>query len=221
MTGLKKISNIFLALCMCFCIISFAVTVTLNFKQLYYIDAEKYNVGDYVGLSHEEVKENYDALINYNSLFSTVALEFPDLEMSYEGEYHFMEVRNIFVGMQILMLLSGLVLVTVGTIKISKKDYNFLALGGAFTVIIPLILGIFVSINWQWAFIKFHEIAFSNDYWIFDPVTDPVILILPNEFFMHCAFTIVAIALVLSLLSIVAYFKLRKAKGAKIEDTGV
>lgn len=60
-------------------------------------------------------------------------------------------------------------------------------LAGILTLIVPSICGILVAVNWERAFVLFHEIAFSNDYWLFDPVTDPVILILPDTFFLHCA----------------------------------
>ena len=42
---------------------------------------------------------------------------------------------------------------------------------------------------------NFHKLFFDNDDWIFNPRTDPVIKILPDEFFMHCAIAIIAIVL--------------------------
>jgi integral membrane protein (TIGR01906 family) len=35
-------------------------------------------------------------------------------------------------------------------------------------------------------FIKFHELFFSNDDWLFNPATDPIINVLPEQFFMYC-----------------------------------
>ncbi|MFI3326282.1 MAG: TIGR01906 family membrane protein [Clostridia bacterium] len=218
---MKKTSDIALALCMCFFIITLAVTLTLNFKQLYYDDAEKYDVGQYVGLTLEEVKENYDALIDYNSLFGSKTLNFPDLTTSYEGEYHFMEVKNIFVAMQIFMIASGLVFVGGSVIKFKKKDYGYLLLGSILTIVIPLVVGIAVAINWEWAFITFHQIAFSNDYWIFDPSTDPVILILPDAFFMHCALLIVGISIWFTGIALIIYLNLRKYKVRLLENNNI
>ena len=45
--------------------------------------------------------------------------------------------------------------------------------------------------NWERFFIGFHKLMFSNDYWLFDPARDPVILILPDEFFFHCAAAVI------------------------------
>ena len=34
-------------------------------------------------------------------------------------------------------------------------------------------------------FILFHETFFNNDDWLFNPATDPIINVLPEQFFMH------------------------------------
>jgi uncharacterized membrane protein len=50
---------------------------------------------------------------------------------------------------------------------------------------------------------------------MFDPVTDPVINILPEGFFMHCAFMIVAIVILFSIIFLAVYFTKRKNYGIK------
>ncbi|MHB8131340.1 MAG: lipoprotein intramolecular transacylase Lit, partial [Mobilitalea sp.] len=63
----------------------------------------------------------------------------------------------------------------------------------------------------------------KNDYWLFDPSTDPVITILPDTFFLHCALLIILIVLVFSIIFLVTYFwkkqhlsiKYRKNKGLR------
>ena len=44
-----------------------------------------------------------------------------------------------------------------------------------------------IAIDFNKAFVLFHKLFFSNDDWLFDPATDEVITILPEEFFMQCA----------------------------------
>lgn len=48
----------------------------------------------------------------------------------------------------------------------------------------------------------FHKIMFRNDYWLFDEALDPVIKILPDAFFFHCAVMIILLILFGSLLCI-------------------
>ena len=53
------------------------------------------------------------------------------------------------------------------------------------------------------AFTVFHGIFFpGKENWLFDPATDPVILLLPEEFFRNCAIAIVASLLLLCLVLI-------------------
>lgn len=179
-------------------IISLAVILTLNFKQLYYFDIGFLNIPESSGLSEEVIRENYDVLIDYNSMFNSDELEFPSLAMSETGKIHFEEVKEIFVMFQYFFVFT--IFFTIGFViyKIKKKSYNFFKLTAIFTVVIPTVLGTLIGLNWNWFFIKFHQIAFDNDYWIFDPASDPVITILPDAFFMHAAIMILAIALILS-----------------------
>ena len=69
--------------------------------------------------------------------------------------------------------------------------------------------------NWEWCFVTFHHIAFDNDYWIFDYTTDPVINILPDTFFMHCAIMILAIVLFCAVVSFVAGSVLQQKRNNK------
>ena len=39
-----------------------------------------------------------------------------------------------------------------------------------------------IVINFEKSFVIFHKLLFSNDYWVFDPEKDPIILMLPEEF---------------------------------------
>ena len=53
------------------------------------------------------------------------------------------------------------------------------------------------------AFAVFHGIFFpGKENWLFDPATDPVILLLPEEFFRNCAIAIAASLLLICLVLI-------------------
>ena len=53
---------------------------------------------------------------------------------------------------------------------------------------------------------------FSNDYWLFDERTDPVINILPDEFFLHCALLIILLILAASLIMGLIYLRQKKRR---------
>ena len=51
-------------------------------------------------------------------------------------------------------------------------------------------IGSFIVLSWDFTFIIMHKLLFRNDLWIFDSYSDPIILILPDTFFMHCGILI-------------------------------
>ena len=94
------------------------------------------------------------------------------------------------------------------------KDYSYLKLGAYLSLILPLVLALPFAVNFSRAFVIFHELFFDNDYWIFDPATDPIILALPEEFFFHCALVILAVLILGFILSITLYKRLNKLNKA-------
>lgn len=198
------IENLIFSFLLMLLFISFSVVVTLNFRPLYYFDIHHLDIPAYSGLDEAVIRENYDVLIDYNSMFYDGELEFPSLVMSESGRIHFQEVKNIFVGLQYLLIADFLVCAVLLAYHIRKRSFAFFRLAGMITIVIPVVLGILIALNWNWVFVTFHHIAFDNDYWIFDSVTDPIINILPDTFFMHCALMILTLVVLCAALCLVA-----------------
>ena len=198
-----------LALVLTLTIISVSVVFTLAFRPLYYLDISALDISEQSGYPEEEIRENYDVLIDYNMSFGEDKLEFPTLAMSEPGRIHFEEVRDIFNIFK-YMAMAGAVLSIGGIVFcVRRKEYRYLKLTSILAVALPAVLGLLVALNWDWAFVTFHHIAFDNDYWIFDPLTDPVITILPDTFFMHCALMILGCVVLGSVVCGLVYRKHR------------
>lgn len=204
-TNRKK--DIFLAILLTLFIISFAVVFTVFFKQLYYFDIDYLGISQSTGLSKNIIIENYNILIQYQSLFYRGELNLPDFIMSTTGRIHFEEVKRIFDIIQILCITTGMISAVIIYQNHKDKEYRYLKLTTYFSIGIPTILGFLASIDFDKAFVIFHKIAFRNDYWIFDSAVDPVITILPEAFFMHCFMLIIVIVIVMSLICFGIYRK--------------
>ena len=194
-----------LALVLTFAVLSGSVIFTLAFRPLYYRDIKALHIEAHSGISEAEIRENYDALIDYNMSWEKGLLTFPTLPQSTEGQIHFQEVKDIFdlfkyIGIGSLLLGAIGILIMRG-----RGEYLYLKYTSVLAVALPAAVGCLVAIDWQRAFVLFHEIAFDNDFWIFDPATDPVIEILPNAFFLHCAILILCGIVVGSLVSGLLY----------------
>ena len=192
-------------------IISASAVFTLNFRPLYYHDISSLNIEETSGYSENVIRENYDALIDYNSVFHRGSLDL-SLPMSREGWIHFQDVKRIFDVLQILCVLSLIGSLILG-IRAWKQGYRgFLKSAAVLSVFLPVIAGMLIAFNWDNAFILFHELMFSNDYWLFDERTDPVIDILPDEFFLHCALLIILLILSASLIMGLIYLRQKKRR---------
>lgn len=198
------------ALSLTLCIISAAVIITLNFRPLYYMDMDFYNLPEVTGYSEEEIRTNYDTLIAYNSVFYQGELEFPTLPMSEEGRIHFVEVKRIFVFIQAVLFPLSLLCSLAGICFLKQQKPAYLKLTSVLNLALPAVLGILIAINWDRFFVLFHKLFFNNDYWIFDETTDPVITLLPDGYFMHCALMILGILIASSILCFILYRKTQK-----------
>ena len=198
-----KAEGVIYALILLTFFVSGAVVLALNCRFLYYLDIRWMKMESIAGLSSESIRANYDALIDYNLLWHREALVFPTLPMSETARIHFEEVKKIFDVFQIIFAVSGVLSVWIFFHTRHRKK-KWLRLTGILGCILPVVLGVLVLIGWDRFFVAFHQLFFNNDYWLFDPSTDPIILYLPDGYFLQCAVLILAIVLVCSICSILA-----------------
>ena len=189
------------------CVISGAVVITLNFRPLYRLDMRLFSISEESGYPEDEVYANYKALIAYNNLGGGETLELPTMPVSETARIHFAEVKRIFIAIELAFLASLPVSVLLVFMALRRKEYGWLLVTGLFCGVLPLALGLLVAAGWEQFFIGFHEMVFSNDYWIFDPAYDPVILILPDGFFLHCAVMILSVWLVSGIICLILWKK--------------
>ena len=199
-------------------IISLSVTIVLYFKPLYYMDMQKYDLAEKYGVTEEEIKENYDALIWYNTLFNDSELEFPTLTMSENGRQHFAEVKKIFLNLQWAGIICLVLLTPILTWAVSRKEWRWVKYTGYLCIAIPAVVGILILFCWDKLFVWFHKLLFNNDFWLFDPQTDPIINYLPDGFFMHCAILIVVLMLAAAALCLNRYKYLQKHPNPTIKE---
>ena len=137
---------------------------------------------------------------------------------------HMIDVYELFaVGLVIQWILIVLFLTTLGLffwkgreqLRYLYKSWQIgaIAVLGALIALVALI-----AINWQRAFVIFHEIFFNNDYWILDSRVDLLVNIVPYPFFISISIFIGGFfAVGLGLLGVVSTVLLRRKKHRKEE----
>ncbi len=181
--------------------ISLGLVIAIYCRPLYYIHMDKLSV--VTGYNTEEIKANYDALIDYCSPFYNGTLKLPSLPSSQSGLKHFEEVKiifNVFFALQFISL--GLIAILI-YIQRKRKVSSYLLTSSIIMCVAPIIVGTLCAIDFESTFILFHQIVFDNESWYFDPVTDPIILLLPESFFLQCA-VILIISVVFGCLLLLA-----------------
>ena len=198
---LKVVYGIFIAIFT----IGVSVLLVLNSQFIYHYAIDKYNL-DIIGeISKDLLKNDFNTLIKYLQNPFIEKLEFNNFQMRINGEFHFFEVKQIFITIYIaiigIVLFFILLLIINKFIKKKMYIYNILNYGANTLICTIVFLLSAILINFSDAFIIFHKIFFNNEYWIFDEKTDPIIKVLPEEVFKIYALAII----VLVVLSIVGY----------------
>ena len=124
--------------------------------------------------------------------------------MSEQGEIHFAEVKEIFITMQVISI-AGIILFAGFMLYrklhgVPREGTLWMRFTGIVLLSAVVLIGLAMTIDWQWSFEFMHKVFFDNDYWLFDPKYDPVITILPDRFFLHCGILIVLISVTQSAL---------------------
>lgn len=208
-----KFTDILIGIIFTLLFISFGVIITINFRPLYYMDINLLNIEESSGYDRDIILDNYNALIDYSSPFFQSELSFPTLEASDSGIQHFKEVKNIFTFFYILGAITLIAGIAILIYKARNNDFGYLFVSSITAIALPMLMGLFILIDFDKTFTLFHKLFFKNDYWIFDPTTDPVIKILPEAFFLHCAIMIILFVLLGSLLLFWVYRKKKRESG--------
>lgn len=198
--------NIFASIMLFLFILTSSILLVTRAKFLYPIfskDLENEN-----NLTKEVIEKNYSDLIDYNMDKNIKRLDFKGLGMSQSGRIHFEEVKEIFVNIKSMALVSSIGLFVSAIFLVKKKSYKFLKYGEKLSLILPSVLILAIVIDFESAFVFFHNIFFKNDYWIFNSDTDPIINYLPESFFMWMAISIIFVYINFVLIIRAIYSKL-------------
>lgn len=167
---------------------------------LYAFDIDYLNIPKYVGLSKEQILENYRILLTYLNIPWFLALDMPDFPSSASGLFHFFEVKKLFMLDYLILIFSGMgTLWFVRHLNRRRESWWLLPYFRQGTLI-PLAILLALLVSFDTLFVLFHKVFFNNDAWLFNATTDPIILALPAEFFMHSfllAFGLIEVFLIL------------------------
>lgn len=167
-------------------LMTLAITITINFRPLYRFSIQRFDLLTISGLDQGTLLKNFDQLMDFLNKPWITSMNLPDFPMSAAGYGHFVDVKYLFLLNYAVLLVT--VIPAVAYLLYLKRNGRLWQLVRPFQwgMGVPVILGFLMAIGFDTFFVKFHELFFSNDDWLFDPATDPIINVLPEGFFMYC-----------------------------------
>lgn len=157
---------------------------------------------NFVGIDSQEVMVDYYRLVIFLMSFTRKKFKFNQVPMSQSAIQHFADVHCLTQAGELVTMLCGLLFITF--FHYEKKRYQLWRLVPLFKqalILISVLTCLFLA-SFQDSFLYFHEVVFQNNDWVFDPKTDPIILILTENYFIYYLLVWLALALFLILIII-------------------
>ncbi len=195
----QKIIYWLFACCLPVLLVTSTICWEVNELRLYEYGFEKYEISQTTGVDNQQLSAVAQHLIDYFDLRTDTA----QIEVNKDGTkfklynerelIHLEDIKNLVQrdywvqrGSLILMVLCALLLLFIFRSG-WRVPVRGLFWGGAVTVGLMIILGLWALFGFEQFFIIFHLISFSNQYWMLDPARDYLIRLFPEGFFYDAA----------------------------------
>lgn len=193
-----RIISIFLALALALFWLSLAIAVPILARPFYYSQARSLELDKATGCSYDTIFEAYDEVMDY--LVYGADFGTGELSWSEDGKAHFEDCRGLFRLDFAVLALSAIFLIVVLPFCRRGELRQRLGHTSFFAALVPTLLlavaGIWAAISFDGFFTFFHQTLFpGKTNWVFDVSTDPIVLILPYEFWMRAGILIFAVAM--------------------------
>ncbi len=211
--------------CLPFLLVSAGIWWAATSHWLYTSGFEKYNVDGRTGLAAAELdKVAADMIAYFNS-----SDEFVELTVTRDGQtidlfteeekFHFSDVKRLFqLDFGVLLATAGYVAgyVAWNIYRSNRRRLIRTVLVGSVATLAALgLLGVGVLVDFNWLFLQFHFLAFSNDFW---SARGYMLLLFPSGFWYdavtYCAVAVGGAALGLTAATGVYLWLTRRAGGA-------
>ena len=178
-----------------------SIAAPIVIRPFYYVQIEPLKLEQLSGLSREEIIAAYDEVLDYcigaSDEFSAGVLPFSE-----SGSAHFADCRTLFI-LDLWLFFGSMVVIA--ALKLYDRRHELLCLrghgapfwGAVGIGAVLIAVAAAAAADFDRAFTVFHALFFpGKDNWIFDPAQDPIITLMPEEFFRNCAILILAVLLI-------------------------
>ena len=192
---MKRFLSVLCMVCVCLFLLTVSIGLPIYIRPFYYAHIEAFDLAHRSGYSEAQIKAAYDEVLDYLTLpgreFGT-----GELPHSADGKAHFEDCKVLFDLNAAILIGSGAVLFVLfamrrrwGAYRLGGHSASFWA--AVLSLTAPIMIGALAAMDFDRAFVIFHSIFFpGKTNWVFDWYRDPIIRVLPQEFFRNCAILI-------------------------------
>lgn len=212
---MNKLLSVIMSIAVAAALLTGSIAAPICLRSFYYAHIGPLGLEGKSGLSENEIRQAYDEVLDYctgkSDEFSAGVLPF-----SADGAAHFADCRELFILDFRVFAVSAVLIVALTVYRRKRGLHRFLGRGPAFWGAAGIggvlcVVGALAAADFDRAFTVFHSVFFpGKDNWIFDQRTDPIIRLMPEEFFRNCA--ILILALLILAAAVIMLADLRKKK---------
>ncbi|MGN8896727.1 TIGR01906 family membrane protein [Flavonifractor sp. HCP28S3_F3] len=213
----SRLASLLCTVALALLVLSFSIAVPILFRPFYYVQIDALDLPERTGWSEEVIREAYDEVLDFCVLGKPFGTG--QLAWSESGRSHFADVRELFLIDFAVLALSAVVCALLLGLRLNGKLRFHHPLGrgpgfwaGVLAAGLVAVVGGLAALDFERAFVVFHAIFFpGKDNWLFDPATDQIILVMPEEFFRNCAI-LIGVVLLVCCAGLIAADLLRRRK---------
>jgi len=197
--------------CLPLLFIAGSIGLAFNSQWFYEYGFKKYDVDQTTGLAQSELSKVAAGLIAYFNSGD----ELIDLTVTKDGKpfplfnqkeiTHLKDVKDLFRFDYTVLLVTFLyALLYSAAMFFWRKESRQLAkealYGAGLTLLLMVLLGIGVTLNFSQLWRLFHLLSFTNEFWMLDPTRDYLIMLVPEGFWLDAVIFVVLMVLVGALI---------------------
>lgn len=190
-----------LVLVVCLPVVFFTTSIEIAFNSqwVYQRGFDKYDIETVTGIERSELKKASQGLISYfNSseelVEITVVKNGQPFTLFNEREVlHLKDVKDLVELNGTVLVFSSIYVLGFCAVSLALKPsdwrrilYKFI-FGSLLTLLAIAMISIIALMDFNWLFLQFHLLSFSNDLWLLDPATDYLIMMFPQGFWVDSA----------------------------------
>jgi integral membrane protein (TIGR01906 family) len=190
---MKKIGEVIIGIVFCLAVLVFFAYLSLfqlSSQEAFLLDQAQVNgLAEVVDLDEAEIVKAYQQILSFSEgKRETLADQEDSFSYSKKEIHHMEDVRRLFLMLRVLGWISFCLIMAILYLILTKRLSGVRIWVSSVAGLAGIgILTLGAMSQFQVAFIRFHQIFFTNDLWLLNPKTDFLIQIMPEAFFVETA----------------------------------